>query len=72
MRDVHELFKEAYEKANLEETSQYSDCCREELVIEAEYLNQTLVNILKYLDNGGTNLESIREKIMDGLYESRI
>ena len=58
MKDVHELFKEAYEEANLEENSQYSNYPREELVIEAEYLYQTLVNI--------------SSEVMDGLYESRI
>ena len=40
MRDIHELFKEAYEKANLEETSQYSDCCREELGFCCKVLNK--------------------------------
>jgi hypothetical protein len=72
VKDVHELFKEAYEEANLEENSQYSNYPREELVIEAEYLYQTLVNIIEYLDQGGTNIDVIRSEVMDGLYESRI
>lgn len=72
VKSVHELFKEAYEEANYEENSRYSNCSREELVIEAEYLYQRLVNIIEYLDQGGTDIDVIRFEVMDGLYESRI
>ena len=72
MKSVDDLFKEAYEKANLEENSQYSNCTREELVIEAEYLYHSLVDIIEYLDQGGVDIDTIRSKVMDGLYESRI
>lgn len=41
-------------------------------MIEAEYLYQTLVNIIEYLDQGGTDIDVIRSEVMDGLYESRI
>ena len=45
---------------------------KEQLVIEAEYMNNRLHDILKYLENGGTDLNVVKGKVMDGIYESRI
>lgn len=72
MKSVDELFKEYYDSHNLEKNSQYSDCSKEELVIEAEYMNDCLHRILKYINDGGTDINSIYAEVMDGIYESRI
>lgn len=45
---------------------------KKELVIEAEYLHNSLYNILKYVDNGGTDIDVIKAEVYDGFYESRI
>lgn len=34
--------------------------------------NSRLVDIIEYLDQGGVDIVTIRSKVMDGLYESRI
>ena len=67
-----DLFKKHYEACNLEETSIYGHLSKEELVIEADYLHQSLVNILQYIKNGGKDTDRILGEVMDGLYESRI
>ena len=37
------------------------------------FLNKiTDYDILKYLENGGTDLNVVKGKVMDGIYESRI
>lgn len=72
MKDVQDLFKEYYDSHNLEKNSQYADFSKEQLVIEAEYMNNRLHDILKYLENGGTDLNVVKGKVMDGIYESRI
>lgn len=72
MKDVQDLFKEYYDSCNLEKNSQYADFSKEQLVIEAEYMNNRLHDILKYLENGGTDLNVVKGKVMDGIYESRI
>lgn len=72
MKDNHELFKEYYEKNGLEQNSIFSKYSKEELIIEADHLRHSLVNLLEYLDDGGTDLKIIYGKVMDGLYESRI
>lgn len=72
MKDVQDLFKEYYDSYNLEKNSQYSGCSKEQLVIEAEYMNNRLHDILKYLESGGTDLNVVKGKVMDGIYESRI
>lgn len=41
-------------------------------MIEAEYMNNRLHDILKYLESGGTDLNVVKGKVMDGIYESRI
>lgn len=67
----NDLFEEYYDNHNLDK-SQYSDFSKKHLVIEAEYMGNTLHRILKYLDDGGTDLDVIRAEVMDGIYESRI
>lgn len=67
-----DLFEEYYDKNNLDENSTYSDLSKKHLVIEAEYMNDCLHDILKYLANGGTDLNVVKGKVMDGIYESRI
>lgn len=42
MKDVQDLFKEYYDSNNLEKNSQYADFSKEQLVIEAEYLHDSL------------------------------
>lgn len=49
------IFDEYYDEHNLVE---YSDMSKKELVIEAEYLHNSLYNILKYVDNGGTDIDA--------------
>ncbi|MEC5141664.1 hypothetical protein [Pediococcus pentosaceus] len=63
------IFDEYYDEHNLDE---YSDMSKKELVIEAEYLHNSLYNILKYVDNGGTDIDVIKAEVYDGFYESRI
>lgn len=72
MKSIDELFKEYYDNNNLKKNSQYSDCSKEQLVIEAEYMNNTLYRILKYINDGGTDINEIEAEVMDGIYESRI
>lgn len=45
---------------------------KKELVIEVEYLHNSLWNILKYVDNGGTDIDVVKAEVYDGIYESRI
>jgi hypothetical protein len=54
------IFDEYYDEHNLGE---YSDMSKKELVIEAEYLHNSLYNILKYVDNGGTDIDVRERKI---------
>ncbi|WP_239741100.1 hypothetical protein [Mammaliicoccus sp. M-M45] len=70
--DIKDLFEEYYDNHNLDENSQYSDMSKKELVIEAEHLHNSLWNILKYVDNGGTDIAYIKAEVYDGIYESRI
>lgn len=63
------IFDEYYDEHNLGE---YSDMSKKGLVIEAEYLHNSLYNILKYVDNGGTDIDVIKAEVYDGFYESRI
>ena len=70
-KNVNDLFEEYYDNHNLDE-SRYSHFSKKQLVIEAEYMQDALQNILKYLDDGGTDLNAIRGEVMDGIYESRI
>ena len=72
MKSIDELFKEYYDSHNLEKNSQYSDCSKEQLVIEADYMHNVLTNVLSYLEEDGSDLNVIRSMVMDGLYESRI
>ncbi|EAE0513262.1 TPA: hypothetical protein RED41_003041 [Listeria monocytogenes] len=72
MRGIDELFREYYDSHNLEKNSQYSDCSKEQLVIEAEYMNACLHRVLKYINDGGTDINRIYGEVMDGIYESRI
>lgn len=67
-----EIFDKYYEEHNLEVESRYSDFSKEQLVIEAEYLENALSRILVYLENDGDNLDFIHAEVIDGLYESRI
>ena len=43
-----------------------------EFIVEAEYMHSALLGILSYLDEGGKDLNIIRDKVMAGIYESRI
>lgn len=70
--DVKDLFEEYYDKNNLDENSSYSDMSKKQLVIEADYMNNSLHDILKYIENGGTDLNVVKAEVMDGIYESRI
>ena len=72
MRGIDELFREYYDSHNLENNSQYSDCSKEQLVTEAEYMNACLHRVLKYINDGGTDINRIYGEVMDGIYESRI
>lgn len=68
---VSDLFEKYYDEHALDE-SQYSDFSKKHLVVEAEYMHSALQSILEYLDKGGTDLDAVRGKVMDGIYESRI
>lgn len=67
-----DLFEEYYDKHVLDKNSAYGELSRKQVVIEADYLHDSLTRILKYLDNGGTDLSVIKAEAMDGIYESRI
>ena len=67
-----DIFEEYYDKHHLDENSDFSHLSKKHLVIEVDYLHNTLVDIEKYLEESGTDLDIIRGKVMDGLYESRI
>lgn len=67
----NDLFEEYYDNHNLDK-SQYSDFSKKRLVIEAEHMGSALHKILKYLDDGGTDLNKIHAEVYDGIYESRI
>lgn len=67
-----EKFDEYYDEHNFEEKSSYSSLSKKHLVIEAECMKNCLEDVLKYLENGGTDLNVLKEKVMDGIYESRI
>lgn len=43
---------------------------KEYLVLDSEYMRNTLKNILKYIDEGGTDLDRIHAEAFDGIYES--
>ncbi|WP_311415446.1 MULTISPECIES: hypothetical protein [Staphylococcaceae] len=66
------IFDKYYDTHNLEKISPYSTFSKKQLVIEADYMHRSLFEILKYLDEGGEDLNYIRSKVMDGIYESRI
>ena len=66
------LFDEYYDEHDLDENSLYSDMSKKQLVIEADYMNNSLHDILKYIENGGADLNVLKGKVMDGIYESRI
>lgn len=40
--------------------------------LDAEYMRNSLRKILKYIDNGGTDLDMIHAEAFDGLHESRL
>jgi len=40
--------------------------------VEAKYLKTYLYNILKYIEDGGSDINIIKEYVFDGIYESRI
>lgn len=67
-----EIFDKYYDEHEFAKNSQYNNFTKKHLVIEAEYLETTLLNLLDYLDGGGSDLDFIRAEVMDGLYESRI
>ena len=73
------LFEDYYDEHGLDKNSEYSHMSKKELVIEAEYLHNSLWNILKYVDNGGTDVDNggtdmdvVKAEVYDGIYESRI
>ncbi|WP_455387344.1 hypothetical protein [Lactiplantibacillus pentosus] len=66
------LFEDYYDEHDLDKNSEYSHMSKKELVIEAEYLYNSLWNILKYVDNGGTDMDVVKAEVYDGIYESRI
>lgn len=70
--DRMNIFDEYYDSHNLEKLSRYSNFSKKQLVIEAEYMHNTLSRILEYIDNGGEDLRHIYSEVMDGIYESRI
>lgn len=72
MNDKEDLFEKYYDEHNLDENIQYSGMTKKQLVIEADYLHDSLLNILKYIDEGGTDLGKIHAEAYDGIYESRL
>lgn len=69
---MEDVFEKYYDDNNLAENSQYSGMTKKQLVIEVEYLHDSLSSILKYIDEGGTDLGKIHAEAFDGIYESRI
>lgn len=69
---MEDVFEKYYDELDLDKNSQYSDMTKKQLVIEADYLHDSLVNILKYIDEGGTDLDKIHAEAYDGIYESRL
>lgn len=67
-----ELYERFYDEHNLDENSDFGHLTRKQAIIEADYLNATLCEILEYIDDGGTDLAKIKAIAYDGLYESRI
>lgn len=67
-----EIFDKYYDEHNLDKTSQYADFSKKHLVIEAEYLSNALYTILKYIDDGGMDVDKIHAEVFDAIYESRI
>ena len=53
---MEDVFEKYYDDNNLAENSQYSGMTKKQLVIEVEYLHDSLSSILKYIDEGGTDL----------------
>lgn len=45
-----DIFEEYYDEHNLDENSDFSHLSKKHLVIEVDYLHNTLVDILKYLE----------------------
>lgn len=45
---------------------------KKDLVVEAEYLKTHLDNILKYIEDGGSDINIIKGYAFNGIYESRI
>ena len=66
------LFEDYYDEHDLDKNSEYSHMSKKELVIEVEYLHNSLWNILKYVANGGTDIDVVKAEVYDGIYESRI
>lgn len=66
------IFDKYFDEHNLDKTSQYNDFSKKSLVVEAECIYSALLGILSYLDEGGKDLNIIRDKVMAGIYESRI
>lgn len=69
---TRDLFEQFYDEHNLDENSDFGHLTRKQAIIEADYLNATLVEILEYIDNGETNIDEIKAIALDGLFESRI
>ena len=63
------FFDEYYDKNKLDENSQYSSFEKKDLVVEAEHLKTHLVNILEYIENGGSDINKIKGHAFDGIYE---
>lgn len=66
------FYDEYYDKNKLDENSPYSSYEKKDLVVEAEHLKTHLVNILEYIENGGSDINKIKGHAFDGIYESRI
>lgn len=66
------IFEEHYDNYDLDKNSDYASLSEKHLVIETEHMSNALHSVLKYLDEGGTDLDIIRGNVMDGIYESRI
>lgn len=69
---TRELYEQFYDANNLDESSDFGHLTRKQAIIEADYLNATLCEILEYIDNGGADVARIKEIALDGLFESRI
>lgn len=66
------FYDEYYDKNKLDENSQYSSFEKKDLVVEAEHLKTHLDSILKYIEDGGSDINIIKGYVFDGIYESRI